>query len=133
MDRTFLGTGWKFPVIPTRTGALALSSEEAKIQQSIWIILSTAPGERLMNPRFGCGIHDLVFSPNSVNARDNVGQQVRRALVTFEPRIQLLEVNVDAGPGEPAKMLIRISYRIRSSNVIQNMVYPFFVREGKGA
>jgi uncharacterized protein len=132
MARDFLGTGPKFPLRIQRTGGFAFSSAEQKIQESIWIILATAPGERQVLPRFGCGIHNLVFAPNNSATRGSIAQQVRQALATWEPRIQVLEVSVDSDD-EPNKLLIRVNYQIRTNNVIQNMVYPFFINEGKGA
>jgi phage baseplate assembly protein W len=133
MARDFLGSGLKFPVRIQRTGGFVLSSAEQKIQESIWLILATASGERQMLPRFGCGIHNLVFAPNNTATRGSVAQQVRQALTTWEPRIQVLDVHVDSAPDDPAQLLIRVDYQIRQNNVIQNMVYPFFINEGKGA
>ena len=66
MTARFLGRGWKFPVeVDAATGTIALSDGESDIRESIWIILSTAKGERVMRPDFGCGIHDLVFDSMS--------------------------------------------------------------------
>lgn len=133
MARDFLGTGLKFPLRIQRTGGFAFSSAEQKIRESIWLILATAPGERQMLPRFGCGIHNLVFAPNNTATRGSIAQQVRQALATWEPRIQILDVHVDSSADDPAQLLIRVDYQVRSNNVIQNMVYPFFINEGQGA
>lgn len=65
MSRAFLGTGWKFPLNIDEQGSVELVSEDESVAESIWIILSTARGERLMHPEFGCGIHELVFEPNN--------------------------------------------------------------------
>src|SRR5690349_8024232 len=108
MARDFLGTGLKFPVRIQRTGGFAFSSAEQKIQESIWLILATAPGERLMLPRYGCGIHNLVFAPNNTATRGSIAQQVRQALTTWEPRIQLLDVHVDSAADDPTQLLIRV-------------------------
>ena len=128
--RPFLGTGWTFPLQVTPTGAIATSSEEQKIEQSILLILSTAPGERLMLPRFGCGIHDLVFAPNDTGTISQVVDLVRRALTTYEPRIDVFDVSVQTSNGQPNLLLIRVDYRIRDNNSMNNLVYPFFITEG---
>jgi phage baseplate assembly protein W len=130
--RNILGTGWKFPIKPSPAGGLSFSSNEQSIRESIWIILSTAPGERQMRPRFGCGVHEYVFAPNSVATRASLAHQINEALTHWEPRIDVVEVRVDADPGEENLLLIRIDYRIRANNAFSNLVYPFFIREQGG-
>ena len=129
-QREFLGVGWKFPLQVTPGGKLAQARYEQRIEESIYLILTTAKGERVMLPDFGCGIHDLVFAPNNTLTRSAVVQNVRQALVTFERRIDVLEVTAEAGDGEPNLLLIRINYRIRANNALGNLVYPFYIREG---
>lgn len=131
-QRDILGTGWSFPVRVNPRGGLSFSSGEADVEEAIWILLGTAPGERPMRPGFGCGIHDLVFAPNSPATRGAVAAQVRQALTRFEPRIDLDEVRVEATPEAPERMLIRVDYRVRSTNAAHSLVYPFYVSEGRG-
>jgi phage baseplate assembly protein W len=128
--RDFLGVGWKFPLQVTPGGTIAQSRFEQRIEESIYLILSTAKGERLMLPDFGCGIHDLVFAPDNVSTPTRVVQSVRQALTASERRIDVLDVQANAAPDEPNLLLIRISYRIRFNNAIGNLVYPFYIREG---
>lgn len=132
VTKKFLGTGWKFPVRLTPGGGLAFSQGEQSVEEGIWIVLDTAKGERQMLPRFGCGIHDLVFAPNNPATRGSVQHLVKDALTEWEPRIDVLDVNVNAAPGEENTMLIRVDYRIRSNNAFGNLVYPFFITEGSG-
>jgi uncharacterized protein len=127
---SILGAGWAFPVLPDADGRLALASDEDRIRQSIWLILATAPGERVMLPSFGCGIHDLVFQPNTVAVRGSVQAEVNDALARWEPRIDVLDVTVSAPADQPEVMLIDIQYRIRATNSFYNLVYPLFVTEG---
>jgi len=132
MAEDFLGRGWTFPIKPGPGGRLALLGGEDKIRQSIWIILGTAPGERQMRPDFGCGIHDLVFEPNTAALRGLVQTQVQDALTRWEPRIDVLGVRVEAPSDARNYLLIRIDYRIRTNNALFNLVYPFFINEGVG-
>jgi hypothetical protein len=83
-----------------------------------------------MRPDFGCRIHQLVFQPNDDRTQGRVAQLVRRALVDLEPRIDVLDVRVQSPPAEPNLLLIRVDYRVRSTNAFNNLVYPFFLREG---
>jgi len=128
--RDFLGVGWKFPLQVTPGGTIAQSRYEQRVEESIYLILSTAKGERLMRPDFGCGIHDLVFAPDNVSTPTSVVQAVRKALTAYEPRIDVLNVHADPAPDQPNLLLIRINYRIRANNAIGNLVYPFYITEG---
>ncbi len=127
MSQEFLGAGWKFPIQPDQDGEIALSRYEEDIQESIWIILSTAPGERVMHPDFGCGIHEYVFAQNDMRTTGLVRFQVEQALTRWEPRIDLLEIQVQADPNDPASLLIRIDYRVRTTDSRFNLVYPFYL------
>jgi phage baseplate assembly protein W len=132
MARDILGTGWKFPIRLNPRGGMSYSSGEQDIQEAIWIVLSTAPGERQMRPQFGCGIHDFVFEPNSPATRTGIAHQVRDALIRWEPRIDILDVRVESGSGEGNLLLIRVDYRVRANNAFHNLVYPFYIQEGGG-
>ena len=128
--RDFLGTGWKFPLQVTPRGGIAPARAEQRIEEAIYLILATAPGERVMLPAFGCGIHDLVFAPNNAVTVTLVVQRVRQALVAFEPRIDVLDVAAETAPEQPNLLLIRIDYRVRVNNARGNLVYPFYLSEG---
>ncbi len=131
MDRAFLGVGWKFPLQVTPSGAIASSRLEQKIEESIFLILSTgeagtpdAAGLRLRHPRPGL----RAGQPRARSRRSRPA--VREALVLHEPRIDVLAVDVAAAPGQPNVLLIRIDYRVRANNARGNLVYPFFITEG---
>ena len=128
MSAGFLGLGWNFPVITDEGGQVALNpSPEEGIRQSIWTILSTAPGERVMRPDFGCGLSDLIFAVNNAGTAGAVATAVRDALAVWEPRIDVLDVFAAADTERPNVLLIEIDYRIRSSNSRFNLVYPFYL------
>lgn len=127
-----IGTGWAFPIRLNTNHRLSLVTGEEKIRQSLLLILTTAPGERQMRPDFGCGIHELVFQPNTDMVRVMVQNQVRDALIRWEPRIDVVDVRVEMPPEARNFLIIRIDYRIRSSNAFYNLIYPFFLTEGPG-
>ena len=129
MPREFLGVGWKFPLQVTPGGKIARASQEQRIEESIYLILSTAKGERVTLPDFGCGIHDLVFEPNNSTTVAIVVHTVREALVAYEARIDVLDISGETAPEELNLLLIRINYRIRANNARGNLVYPFYIRE----
>lgn len=126
MPAPYLGIGWRFPV-EFVDGRAALSSEEDSVHQAIWIVLGTAPGERVMRPDFGCGIHDLVLAVNNDTTAGLAAFEVRQALLRWEPRIEVLDVRATPD-GE--RLLIDVEYRIRATNSRFNLVYPFHLERG---
>jgi phage baseplate assembly protein W len=129
MAKEFLGRGWKFPVNVSAAGEIKMSEYEEDIKEAIWIILSTSKGERVMRHDFGCGIYDFVFAPINTATIGMIEASVREALTLWEPRIELENVSVDNV--EEGKLLISIDYRVRSTNNEFNLVYPFYLREGR--
>lgn len=129
MASTFLGVGVNAPFALDDQGGIALAAYEESVRQSIWLILGTARGERVMRPDFGCGMHDLVFSVNSPGTASRVAGEVRLALIRWEPRIDLLDIQVNSA-ANGTTLLIRIDYRVRSTNNVFNLVYPFYLERG---
>jgi phage baseplate assembly protein W len=127
--REFLGVGWKFPIQVTPDGRIAQSRYERSVEESVYLILGTARGERVMLPNFGCGIHDLVFQPNNAATVALVTNEVLTSLVQWEKRIDVLDVRVDTAPEQPNLLLIRVEYRIRANQALGNLVYPFYITE----
>ena len=129
--KAFLGRGWAMPVaLDPRTGLVATVAYEEDIRQSILIILETAPGERVMRPNFGCGIHELVFAAMDSTTLQRVRSTVEEALRRCEARIDVLNVNVDEAATFEGKLLVEIEYRVRKTNQLGNLVFPFYFREG---
>lgn len=127
MQSDFLGVGWTSPIQLTKTGGIRTAAYETAVRQSIQMILSTAKGERVMRPDFGCSLQDLVFSNNSPNTIGQVISAVQTALVEWEPRIDVLDVIANPDPKEPNLLLIDIRYQVRTTNNRFNLVYPFYL------
>jgi uncharacterized protein len=120
-----LGRGWPYPVAPSG-GDLLFEEGAEKVRQSIWIILDTEPGERVMRPTFGCGLRRYLMKPNTTATRALIQHDVQRALATWEPRIDLSSVRVVAGE-DPALALIHVSYTHVRDGSAGNLVYPFYL------
>jgi phage baseplate assembly protein W len=123
----FLGRGWAYPVQPGPTGALGLRAGADQVAQSIWLILDTDPGERVMRPSFGCGLRRYLMQPNTSATRALIRREVELALGNFEPRIQLTALAVDADADDPALVLVRIGYVTVRDQRPGNLVYPFYL------
>ena len=125
MSLSLLGRGWQFPVQVDRTaGGLEYAEGPEKVRESIWIILDTEPGERIMRPTFGCGLRRYLGEPNTVAVRALIRHDVERALGAWEPRISLTAVDVSPGI-DPALVEIAISYVHVRTGRPDNLVYPF--------
>jgi phage baseplate assembly protein W len=129
--RQHLGVGWPFPPKPVG-GKLVYVRYEDDIEQAIQIILLTSRGERVMLPEFGAGLRDFVFEPNSELTRARIEESVRKALVDWEPRIDLERVEVTADDAVPNLVLIHVDYVVRATNSFYNRVYPFYLLEARG-
>lgn len=129
--RDFLGRGWAMPVaLDPRTGGVATAAYEEDIRQAILIVLETAPGERVMRPNFGCAIHELVFAAVDSTALQRVRSTVEEALRRCEARIDVLAVDVDGAVTADGQLVVAIEYRVRKTNQLGNLVFPFYFREG---
>jgi len=128
--KAFLGVGWAFPPCAAKDGSTATAAYEQDVQEAIWIILSTNWGERVMRPTFGAGLNSFVFGPISQTLLQQVKTRVQESLVQWEPRIDVEQVNVTISPDNPGELLIAITYYVRVTNTLQNLVYPFFLEEG---
>jgi phage baseplate assembly protein W len=132
-DTSFLGRGWSFPPSFTRQKKrIVMVSEEEDIEESHKILLSTTPGERIMQPDFGCNLRKLIYEEFSLSAQTMAREMIRRAILFFEPRITVTSINFVVDKENCSIVKIQICYIIRSSNTRFNMVYPFYLQEGTG-
>jgi Bacteriophage baseplate protein W len=129
INKAFLGKGWRFPADIDRTGSVSVSVFEESIRDSIFIILGTAPGERIMRPEFGCDVHSLIFAPNNPNTCGLAAHYCEEALEKWEPRITKVTAFARPSPDEANKILIEIEYTVIANNVTRNLVYPFYLKE----
>jgi hypothetical protein len=128
MDIDFLGVGWSLPIQLDETQQIQTAKYEAAVRQSIWVILSTARGERLMRPDFGCRIHDHIFAPNTAGTVGQIISDVRAALIEWEPRIDILDIELLPQFTHPNLLQISINYQVRTTTNEFNLVYPFYLQ-----
>ncbi len=125
---SFLGKGWSLPLLPdSASRQLEMADGPEKVRQSIFIILETEIGERIMRPTFGCGLRRYLMKPNTVATRALIQRDVEVALRTWEPRIELESVDVTPGD-DPAMILIHIAYVHVRDGSSGNLVYPFYLQ-----
>ena len=127
MTNNIIGRGWAFPPKIDAQGGLALTNIRSEVEQAIEIILATSPGQRVMRPTFGCRLHELVFAPNNSLTAAQARRYVEEAIGMWEPRVQLIAVDVQPDPDDHARLLIKVEYEIRSTHDRRSLVYPFYL------
>ena len=127
-DRDFLGRGLRFPVSLNLNGGVSTSQLEENVRQAIFVILGTAPGERINRPHFGCQIHDLMFAPNNAVTAARAEVYCEEAIYKFEPRVEKVSCRASANSDEPNRLDIRIEYVIAGKNDKRNLVFPFYLK-----
>ena len=126
VEKSYLGVGWSFPpAFDELRYTVSMVAEEEDIRQCLHILLSTRPGERVMDPLFGCRLQEALFEPLTTTLKTYVKDLVRDAILNYEPRIKLEEVYLEQSPDEDNLILIYLEYVIRTTNTRTNMVYPF--------
>jgi uncharacterized protein len=122
-----IGSGLAFPLQVDRRGGIALARDETDIEQAIELILGTAPGERPMRPEFGCGVHDFVFDSIDATTVGRMELAIRDVLDRWEPRVFVETVEFNLDEVADGRLIIDIGYRVRVTNTMRNLVYPFYV------
>lgn len=122
-----VGQGWYFPPMIDSQGGVALTSERSEIEQAMRIIIMTVPGQRVMRPRFGCRIHELLFAPNNQSTAAQAARYVREALLMWEPRITLVDVLAYPDTQADGRLLIEVRYVVKSTGDPRSLVFPFYL------
>lgn len=132
--KTFLGIGWKFPpTFDKETMSVQMVSEEEDIRESLFILLSTKPGERVMLPEYGCNLQSAVFDTINTETINRIRSYVSHAILYFEPRINVEKIDISTESEKDGLLLINVEYQITNTNRRSNMVYPYYIIEGTDA
>ncbi len=129
-DISFLGQGWAFPPGFALTHkSVDMVDQDEDIQQSLVILLSTQLGERLMQPLYGCDLHNTVFEKLDRTVITYLKDTIETSIIYHEPRIKLIEIEVNQAVDQEGKIIFNITYIIRSTNSRSNLVYPHYITE----
>ncbi|MBK8965773.1 MAG: GPW/gp25 family protein [Saprospiraceae bacterium] len=130
--KSFLGTGWSFPVRFDQTNCTVhMSSEVRDIEESLTILLNTRPGERVMRPDYGCALDDMLFEPVDAGIITYVKDLISNAILYYEPRVNLQNIEIITDPDMilEGRILIELDLVVRNTNSRFNYVYDFYKRE----
>lgn len=128
---SFLGNGWSFPPsFNPHTRQLKMTSDEADIDASLRILLATTAGERILHPTYGLNMQELLFEPMTTTLQTLFKDRVRTNILVYEPRIEVLSLELDTALLTEGKLLLRLEYSVRATNSRFNLVYPFYLYDG---
>jgi phage baseplate assembly protein W len=126
----FLGRGWSFPPRFSATMQdVEMVAGDTDIRESLFILLSTSQGERVMVPTYGCDLHRFLFADLTTSLITEIRDCVATAILRWEPRIELITISVVPDEDDPALLRIGVDYRVRRTNVRSNLVFPFYLSE----
>ena len=128
--KSFIGSGWSFPPTFTKNEGIVMVSEEEEIAQSIEILLNTSIGERIMQPKFGCDLKTYLFQSISTSKLHFVKEMIRTALLNYEARIKLIDINIDHTKYLDGIINVTVNYEVAKTNSRFNLVFPFYKVEG---
>jgi uncharacterized protein len=127
----FLGRGWSFPPnfdIATQTVDMTEKNED--IRKSLLILLTTTAGERVMQPKYGCNMEELLFESLDTTTKTLIKDKIKTAILYFEPRIDVVRIELNTQNELAGELLIEIEYLVRATNSRFNFVFPFYRNEG---
>jgi phage baseplate assembly protein W len=121
-----MSTGFVFPFAVSAGGAIAPTGDaDAELRGKIVQVLFTAPGERVNQPTFGCGIHNLVFDANTPVLASAVEFTAGEALTRWlGDQIVVEGVDVDVTSHEGA-LTVSVIYSKRSDTARQSVRITF--------
>lgn len=120
----------------TPAGGVAMIADDAAVRQSIILLLTTIPGERVMRPDYGCPLHRLMFAPNDATTAGLAIHYIRQALERWERRIDVLRLDAGASiggePGEDSgtRLTVELDYRVRSTNGLGRVAFSVDLNGG---
>lgn len=127
----FLGVGWSFPpTFNAQTKAVEMTEKETDIERSLQILLTTAVGERVMQPKYGCNMDTLLFEPLSTTLKTIMMDKIKIAILYFEPRINAKKIELNTQNEREGEVLVEIEYIVRATNSRFNFVFPYYINEG---
>jgi phage baseplate assembly protein W len=112
---------WPFLPKPQANGQLSFNTLEQSVRDSIRIILTTRPGEQLMQPLFGAGLQNFLNEGNTVAMRRQIQAAIVNSLQTYEARIAVDNVEVETVAGAPSQIHVQIFYRLLRTNAPQQI------------
>ena len=127
MSRDIIGRGWAFPPRIGPQGTILLTHDRNELEQSIFIILTTTPGQRVMRPTFGSRLQELVFAPNNSQTASQAVRHVEEALGMWEPRIRVVKVDAYPNRAKDNQLIIEIEYEVKATHDRRSLVYPFYL------
>jgi len=132
---SFLGTGWGFPITfqkgtTSQSATVRMVKAEEDIAESLTILFSTRPGERVMRPNFGSALEDMLFEPINASLETYIKELITNAILYYEPRIDLEQIDIDVDDQAEGMVKIGLKFSVRTTNSRFNYVFDYYKQEG---
>jgi uncharacterized protein len=126
----FLGRGWSFPPgFDAQLQEVEMTVKKEDIEKSLRILLTTTTGERIMQPKYGCNLEELLFESLDTTTKTLIKDKIRTAILYFEPRIDAKKIELNSQNELEGELLIEIEYVVRATNSRFNFVFPYYRNE----
>ncbi len=130
-DNSFLGKGWSFPPRFDKIGkGIEVVTEEKDIDESLNVLITTMPGERIMNPEYGCNLKQYVYEERNESLYTRIKETIRDAIIRYEARIDVQSIHLEDNNDPHGVLYITIDYTVRQTNSRHNKVFPYYLLEG---
>lgn len=130
-EKSFLGIGWGFPPnFNSQSANIDTVTKELDIKQSLEIYFNTKLGERIMRPDYGCVIHNRLFDKLDSSILDILTFELTQNIGIIEPRIIVEKIDINKTDINNGLIEIKVDYTIITTNVRDNIVYPYYINEG---
>ncbi|AKA38450.1 GPW/gp25 family protein [Yersinia ruckeri] len=127
------GRGWAFPPLFSLDKGVAMVEGAEDVRQSLQILFRTEPGERLMREDYGCGLNDFMFENIRNELIAEIETRIQDSVLRYEPRADMTDIQINQAPNRSNTLQVRIAYRLRGSEINQQIQGSLAVSEGNSA
>ena len=110
VSKSFKDISMSFKFNPLSGDLITLKNENA-IARAVRNIVLTSPGEKFFDPDFGSSVSEILFENVDDITAVSIRDEIKSSLNNYEPRVELIDVNVDPNFDEN-QFDVLITYRI---------------------
>ncbi|MDC9621309.1 GPW/gp25 family protein [Xenorhabdus sp. XENO-7] len=125
------GRGWAFPPAFSLEKGVKMAEGAEDVRQSLHILFSTEPGERLMREHYGCGLNDFMFDNIRNELLADIESRIHDSVLRYESRADITDIQVRQAPNTKSTLQVKIIYRLRGSDIYQHMQGTLTLNEGR--
>lgn len=129
---TYFARGWQFPPQFDKHGqTVQMVIDEDDIKQSLLILLSTLPGERLLYPTYGCDLHRFLFQEMSQGFITHLKDVLLDTITRYETRVKVDDIVINLQDSLSGQLAISLHYTVLATTQQNELQYTLVLQEGK--